>query len=107
MSTTSTSASTGPRLVVLGAAGQAGTALDVACELGRAAVAKHPCEQCRCCACHKLCTKCRDHCSPMESCFTPVAYCPDFADMRDLRPVRYLYRSDYESEYRLRLPGTR
>jgi len=43
----------------------------------------------------------------MESCFIPVAYCPDFADMRDLKPVRYLYRGDCDIEYRLRLPGAR
>lgn len=94
--------------MVIGAAGRAGAALEAACELGRAAApATHPCEQCRCCACHKLCTRCRDHCRPMESSFAPVAYCPDFSDMRDLRPVRYLYRADCESEYRLRLPGVR
>ena len=67
----------------------------------------HPCENCKCCACHRLCTKCKDNCSPMESELIPVVYCPDFTDIRTLPPVRYLYRSNYGCEYRLRLPGTR
>jgi len=43
----------------------------------------------------------------MESELIPVVYCPDFSDIRTLPPIRYLYRSDYGCEYRLRLPGTR
>jgi hypothetical protein len=43
----------------------------------------------------------------MESSLIPVVYCPDFVDVRGVRPVRHLYRSGYDCEYRLRLPGTR
>ena len=82
-------------------------ALDAVAHLSRASGDRHPCEHCRCCACHRLCTKCRDNCSPMESELVPVVYCPDFRDLRTLPPIRYLYRSDYGCEYRLRLPGTR
>jgi hypothetical protein len=67
----------------------------------------HPCEYCKCCACQRVCTKCRVNCSPTNSYFIPVIGCPEYADMRDSEPVRYLYRSGYVPEYRLRLPGSR
>ena len=89
-----------PKLVVLAATDQTGTMV-------WGDFVKHPCEHCRCCACHKLCTRCRANCRPMEASFIPVVYCPDYVDTRSLRPVRYLYRSVGDCEYRLRLPGTR
>jgi hypothetical protein len=67
----------------------------------------HPCEHCMCCSCRRVCTRCRDNCSPMDSCFIPVIGCPDFADMTTIRPVRYLYRTGWDRECRLRLPGAR
>jgi hypothetical protein len=89
-----------PKLVVLASACPAGRAV-------RRDLPEHSCERCRCCACHKLCTRCRANCRPMETSFIPVVYCPDYVDTRSLRPVRYFYRSGYDCEYRLRLPGTR
>ncbi|MFH1313996.1 MAG: hypothetical protein ABIJ00_12330 [Candidatus Eisenbacteria bacterium] len=67
----------------------------------------HPCEQCKCCSCQHVCTRCRANCSPTDAYFIPVVGCPDFADMQETEPVRYLYRSGYVPEYRLRLPGSR
>jgi hypothetical protein len=67
----------------------------------------HPCERCKCCSCQRLCTRCKANCSPSDSYFIPVIGCPDFADMQDTEPVRYLYRSGHVPEYRLRLPGSR
>jgi hypothetical protein len=101
-------AATNPRLVMLDVSGEPEAVRDMAC-YSRSATgcSRHPCEQCRCCACFKACTKCRDNCRPMEANLIPVVYCPDFVDFRGLRPVRYLYRSDYDCEYRLHLPGTR
>jgi hypothetical protein len=69
--------------------------------------AVHPCEQCRCCACQRLCMRCTTNCSPADSCFIPVISCPEFADIHILRPVRYLYRSGYGCEYRIHFPGSR
>ena len=97
-----------PKLVVLGACGQPSHGPDVlSWPLRAGGYSNHPCECCKCCACQKACNKCRDHCCPMESNLIPVVYCPDFADIRALRPTRYLYRSDYSCEYRLHLPGMR
>lgn len=87
---------------------QAQATLDLASAMrGLGIEARHPCEHCKCCACRRLCTKCKDHCRPMDLTLIPVVYCPDFIDIRTLKPVRYLYRSGYDFEYRLRLPGTR
>ncbi|HVP58282.1 MAG TPA: hypothetical protein VMU02_09300 [bacterium] len=75
--------------------------------VSQAGCSRHPCEHCRCCSCYKVCTKCRENCQPVTANLIPVLYCPDFVDVRELAPVRYLYKSDYECEYRLRLPGAR
>lgn len=68
---------------------------------------KHPCEYCKCCSCKQVCTKCRINCSPTDSYFIPVIGCPDFSDMREFEPVRYLYRSTAGVEYRICLPKPR
>jgi hypothetical protein len=97
-----------PKLVVLAPPARArAEGDDVSTSRFPPATASHPCEQCQCCACQMVCTKCRANCAPMGAEFMPVVYCPEFADMRTFRPVRYLYRSDYSCEYRLRLPGTK
>lgn len=99
---------TEPKLVVLAPSAEALAMLDLPCAVPPLGIeARHPCEHCKCCACHRLCTKCKDHCRPTESYLIPVVYCPDFIDIRTLKPVRYLYRSGYECEYRLRLPRAR
>jgi hypothetical protein len=67
----------------------------------------HPCEQCKCCSCMKICTMCRRNCSPSESFFVPVIGCPDFVHIKETPPVRYTYRTGYDFEYRLCLPGSR
>lgn len=67
----------------------------------------HPCEQCKCCSCMRVCTMCHRNCSPSESFFVPVIGCPDFVHMQDTPPVRYTHRTGYGFEYRLRLPGSR
>lgn len=68
---------------------------------------KHPCEYCKCCACKKVCTRCRMNCSPTDSYFIPVIGCPDFDDIRRFEPVRYLYRKTAGVEYRIHLPKPR
>lgn len=65
---------------------------------------KLPCEYCKCCSCKKVCTRCGANCSPTDSYFIPVIGCPDFDDIRRFVPVRYLYRSASEAEYRICLP---
>ena len=67
----------------------------------------HPCEQCKCCSCMRVCTMCHRNCSPSESFFVPVIGCPDFVHMQETPPVRYTHRTGYSFEYRLRLPGSR
>ncbi len=67
----------------------------------------HPCEQCKCCSCMRVCTMCYRNCSPSESYFIPVVGCPDFVHMQETPPVRYTHRSGYGLEYKLRLPGSR
>lgn len=47
---------------------------------------------------------CSRNCSPAGSCFIPVIGCPDFEDVREFVPVRYLYRSSDSPEYRICLP---
>jgi len=97
-----------PKLVVLGGWPELSPGQELlACSRFPGVRSEHPCEHCKCCACHRLCTKCRENCRPMKSSLIPVIYCPDFVDLRTLGPVRYLYRSDCGCEYRLRLPGTR
>ena len=51
--------------------------------------------------------RCGVNCSPATSYFIPVIGCPEFADIREADPVRYLYRNEYGCEYRLRLPRAR
>ncbi len=68
---------------------------------------KHACEYCRCCSCKKVCTRCRINCVPTDSYFIPVIGCPEFADMREFEPVRYIYRSTAGVEYRICLPKPR
>jgi hypothetical protein len=67
----------------------------------------HPCEHCKCCSCARVCTRCSINCSPEDSSFIPVIGCPEFKDMREIEPVRYLYRGDAGKEFRLRLPRPR
>ncbi|RPJ45626.1 MAG: hypothetical protein EHM19_05165 [Candidatus Latescibacterota bacterium] len=63
---------------------------------------KHECEYCLCCACERTCTRCR-HCSPMNNRYIPLIGCPEFIDMRELKPLRYIYRADPLAEYKLHL----
>ncbi|MFH1679468.1 MAG: hypothetical protein ABIH26_02345 [Candidatus Eisenbacteria bacterium] len=71
---------------------------------GRVAQAekKHECEYCLCCACERICTRCR-HCSPMTARYIPLIGCPEFIDMRELKPLRYIYSADPGTEYKLHL----
>ena len=68
---------------------------------------KHACEYCKCCACKKVCTRCRVNCTPTDSYFIPVIACPEFDDVRNFEPVRYLYRRTGGDEYRICLPKPR
>ena len=61
------------------------------------------CEHCLCAACEKLCMKCSISCSPMHNRHVPLIGCPDFVDMRLLKPLRYTYRGGADLEYRLHL----
>lgn len=67
----------------------------------------HPCEYCKCCSCQRVCTRCVSNCSPSNSYFIPVVGCPDFIDMREADPIRYLYRSEYGCEFKIHLPRAR
>ncbi len=62
-----------------------------------------PCEHCLCAACEKLCMKCSISCSPMDNRHIPLIGCPEFVDMRLLKPLRYTYRGGADLEYRLHL----
>lgn len=62
-----------------------------------------PCENCLCAACERLCMKCSISCSPMHNRHIPLIGCPDFVDMRTLKPLRYTYRGGADLEYRLHL----
>jgi hypothetical protein len=70
---------------------------------GRPEEDRTPCEHCLCAACEKLCMKCSISCSPMHSRYIPLIGCPDFVDMRLLKPLRYTYRGGADIEYRLHL----
>jgi hypothetical protein len=67
----------------------------------------HPCENCKCCSCKNVCTMCNRNCCPADSHFVPVIACPDFVPMQETVPVRYTYRTGYDFEFRLHLPGSR
>jgi hypothetical protein len=78
------------------------------CTTGRQHIYRtHPCEYCKCCSCQRVCTKCGINCCPADSYFIPVIGCPDFIDMREIDPVRYLYRYECGGEYKLHLPRMR
>ncbi len=64
---------------------------------------RSPCEHCLCAACEKLCMKCSISCSPMDNRHIPLIGCPEFVDMRLLKPLRYTYRGGADVEYRLHL----
>ncbi len=63
---------------------------------------KLECEHCLCCACERTCTRC-GHCSPMNNRYIPLIGCPEFIDMRELKPLRYIYSGDSDTEYKLHL----
>jgi hypothetical protein len=67
----------------------------------------HPCEDCKCCSCMHVCTMCSRNCCPSDGYFVPVIACPDFIPMQDTPPVRYVYRTGCDFEFKLHLPGSR
>lgn len=62
-----------------------------------------PCEHCLCASCEKLCMKCTLSCSPMHSRHIPLIGCPEYVNMRELKPLRYTYRGGADVEYKLHL----
>jgi len=63
---------------------------------------KHQCEHCLCCSCEKTCTRCRN-CSPMNNRYIPLIGCAQYIDMRELKPLRYIYSGDPYTEYKLHI----
>jgi len=39
----------------------------------------------------------------MNNRYIPLIGCPEFIDMRELKPLRYIYRADPLAEYKLHL----
>lgn len=63
------------------------------------------CEFCLCCTCERTCMCC-PRCSPMKSDYIPLIGCEKFIDMRNLKPLRYIYSGDPLAEYpvHIRIP---
>jgi hypothetical protein len=40
---------------------------------------------------------------PMNNRYIPLIGCPEFIDMRELKPLRYIYSGDSDTEYKLHL----
>ncbi len=61
------------------------------------------CEFCLCCACERTCMLCA-RCSPMSCNYIPLIGCKKFIDMRNLKPLRYIYSGDPLAEYPVHIP---
>ncbi len=61
---------------------------------------RNSCEHCLCCSCERMCMRCGS-CSPMKGQYIPLIGCKEYINMRELKPLRYLYSGDALTEYKL------